>query len=182
MKTRLVKFVEVEGMRHTHDVVIDSGKERKRKKGPSKQFRETFGRTPLSAEEAIPWGGKRLIVRTDAHGGLPAMDEVLAEAKRRSRRTRDSSTGFVALPKRSGIRHALILIRREAKILPARSYRSLRCKRQLRTLASSPSHLGVARCSIRMQGSAAMSRCWIIDRHLMRSASYLLSDSVNTKL
>jgi hypothetical protein len=83
MKTRLVKFVEVEGMRHTHDVVIDSGKERKRKKGPSKQFRETFGRTPLSAEEAIPWGGKRLIVRTDAHGGLPVMDEVLAEAKKR---------------------------------------------------------------------------------------------------
>jgi hypothetical protein len=31
----------------------------------------------------IPWGGKRLIVGTDAHGALPVMDEVLAEAKRR---------------------------------------------------------------------------------------------------
>ena len=66
MKARLVKFVEieVEGKRYTHDVVIDGGKVRKRKKGPSKQFREKFGHTPLSAGEDIPWGGKRLIVGT----------------------------------------------------------------------------------------------------------------------
>jgi hypothetical protein len=85
VKARLVKFgeIEVEGKRYTHDVVIDGGKVRKRKKGPSKQFRERFGHTPLSAEEEIPWGGKRLIVGTGAHGGLPVMDEVLAEAKRR---------------------------------------------------------------------------------------------------
>jgi len=85
MKARLVKFgeVEVEGKRYTHDVVIDGGKVRKRKKGPSKQFREKFGHTPLSAGEEIPWGGKRLIVGTGAHGALPVMDEVLAEAKRR---------------------------------------------------------------------------------------------------
>jgi hypothetical protein len=40
MKARLVKFgeIEVEGERYTHDVVIDGGKVRKRKKGPSKQF------------------------------------------------------------------------------------------------------------------------------------------------
>src|SRR5258707_6817744 len=85
MKARLVKFgeIEVEGERYTHDVVIDGGKVRKRKKGPSKQFREKFGHTPLSAGEEIPWGGKRLIVGTGAHGALPVMDEVLAEAKRR---------------------------------------------------------------------------------------------------
>jgi hypothetical protein len=85
MKARLVKFgeIEVEGKRYTHDVVIDGGKVRKRKKGPSKQFREKFGHTPLSAEEEIPWGGKRLIVGTGAHGALPVMDEVLAKAKRR---------------------------------------------------------------------------------------------------
>ena len=58
-----------------HDVVIDGGKVRKRKKGPSKRFRERFGHTPLSFGEEIPWGG--------AHGALPVMDEVLAEAKRR---------------------------------------------------------------------------------------------------
>ena len=85
MKARLVRFgeIEVEGERYTHDVVIDGGKARKRKKGPSKQFREKFGHTPLSAEENIPWGGKQLIVGTGAHGALPVMDEVLAEAKRR---------------------------------------------------------------------------------------------------
>src|SRR5205814_4107919 len=73
MKARLVKFgeIEVEGKRYTHDVVIDGGKVRKRKKGPSKQFREKFGHTPLSAREEIPWGGKRLIIGTGAHGALP---------------------------------------------------------------------------------------------------------------
>src|SRR5438874_12698813 len=58
MNARLVKFgeIEVEGKRYTHDVVIDRGKVRKRKKGPSKQFREKFGHTPLSAREEIPLG------------------------------------------------------------------------------------------------------------------------------
>jgi len=64
-------------------VVIERGKVRKRKKGPSKQFREELGHTPLSVGEEIPWGGKQLIVGTGAHGALPVMDEVLQEAKRR---------------------------------------------------------------------------------------------------
>src|SRR4030095_13961311 len=85
MKARLVKFgeIEVEGTHYTHDVVIDGGKVRKRKKRPSKQFREKFGHTPLSAGEEIPWGGKRLLVGTGAHSALAVMDEVLAEGKRR---------------------------------------------------------------------------------------------------
>src|SRR5262245_65505725 len=85
MRARLVKFgeIDVEGKRYTHDVVIDGGRVRRRKKGPSKQFREKFGHTPLSAEEEIPWGGKRLLVGTGAHGALPVMDDVIAEAKRR---------------------------------------------------------------------------------------------------
>src|SRR5262249_15964318 len=69
------------GTRYTHDVVIDGGKVRKRKKGPSKEFREKFGHTPLSAGEEIPWGGKRLLVGTGAHGGLPVMAETLLEPK-----------------------------------------------------------------------------------------------------
>src|SRR5207248_2825265 len=79
MKARLVKFGEIEvgGKRYTHDVVIDGGKVRKRKKGPSKQFREEFGHTPLSAGEEIPWGGKQLIVGTGAHGALPVSARVL---------------------------------------------------------------------------------------------------------
>jgi hypothetical protein len=97
MKARLVKFgeIEVEGKRYTHDVVIDGGKVRKRKKAPSKEFREKFGHTPLSAEEEIPWGGKRLFVGTDAYGALPVMDEVLAEAKRRGIEVISASTSEV---------------------------------------------------------------------------------------
>jgi hypothetical protein len=85
MKARLIKFgeIEVEGTRYTHDMVIDGGNVRKRKKESSKQFREKFGHTPLSAGEEIPWGSKRLIVGTGVHGALPVMDEVFAEAKRR---------------------------------------------------------------------------------------------------
>jgi hypothetical protein len=61
--------------------VIDGGKVRKRKKGPSKHFREEYGHTPLSAGEKIPWGGgKRLIIGTGAYGALPVMDEVLAQS------------------------------------------------------------------------------------------------------
>jgi len=75
--------LEIEGKRYAHDVVIDAGRVRKRKKGPSKEFREKFGHTPLSAGEEIPSGGKRLLVGTGAHGALPVMDEVLVEAKRR---------------------------------------------------------------------------------------------------
>src|SRR5207249_11036380 len=84
MKAVLIRSgeIEVDVKRYTHDVVIDGGKVRKRKKGPSKQFREKFGHTPLSAGEEIPWGGKRLIVGTGANGALPVMHEVLAEAKR----------------------------------------------------------------------------------------------------
>jgi hypothetical protein len=86
MKARLLKFgeIEVEGKRYTHDVVIDGGKVRKRKKGPSKEFRQKFGHTPLSAGEEIPWGGKRLLVGTGAHSALPVMDEVLASPQHRS--------------------------------------------------------------------------------------------------
>ena len=85
MKARLVRFGEIElsGKRYTHDVVIEGGKVRKRKKGPSKTFREQFGHTPLSLGEEIPWGGKRLIVGLGAYGALPVMDEVVDEAKRR---------------------------------------------------------------------------------------------------
>ena len=86
MKARLIKFgeIEVEGTRYKHDVVIDGGNVGKRKKERSKQFREKFGHTPLSAGEEVTWRSKRLIVGTGVHGALPViMDEVFAEAKRR---------------------------------------------------------------------------------------------------
>jgi hypothetical protein len=46
--------VRVDGVTYDHDLVIDRGKVRKRKKAASRKFRGAFGHTPLSAEEDIP--------------------------------------------------------------------------------------------------------------------------------
>src|SRR5213592_939598 len=43
----------------------------------------SYGHTPLSMEEQIPWKCQRLVVGTGAYGGLPVMEEVQREAKRR---------------------------------------------------------------------------------------------------
>ncbi|HEV2731832.1 MAG TPA: hypothetical protein VGV15_17515 [Terriglobales bacterium] len=68
---------------YEHDLIIDRGKIRKRKKKPSKRFREEFGHTPLSIEEEIPWKCQRLVIGTGAYGRLPVMQEVKHEAERR---------------------------------------------------------------------------------------------------
>jgi hypothetical protein len=57
---------------YEHDVVIDCGEIRKRKKKPSKEFRDAFGHTPLSIEEEIPWKCQRLVIGTGT-GALPVM-------------------------------------------------------------------------------------------------------------
>jgi hypothetical protein len=72
----------IDGVAYHHDVVIDRGEIRKRKKKPSKKFRDAFGHTPLSMEEKIPWNCRRLVVGTGT-GALPVMEEVKHEAKRR---------------------------------------------------------------------------------------------------
>ncbi|MNR37023.1 hypothetical protein D3C85_1550060 [compost metagenome] len=69
-------------MTYEHDVVIDHGMVRKRKKKPSKPFREDFGHTPLSIKEDIPWNCSRLVIGTGT-GALPVMDEVKQEARHR---------------------------------------------------------------------------------------------------
>ena len=85
MKAKLIAFgeIEVQDERYEYDVVIDGGKVRKRKKGPSKQYREETGHTPLSLKEEIPWGGSQLIVGTGAYGRLPIRPEIREEAERR---------------------------------------------------------------------------------------------------
>ena len=74
--------IRIDGVSYDHDVVIDRGEVRKRKKKASKKFRRAFGHTPLSLEEGIPWQCRRLVVGT-GNGALPVMKEVQAEAKRR---------------------------------------------------------------------------------------------------
>ena len=74
--------IRIDGVTYEHDVIIDRGQVRKRKKKPSKRFRNEFDHTPLSMEEEIPWKCRRLVIGTGT-GALPVMEEVKREAKRR---------------------------------------------------------------------------------------------------
>jgi hypothetical protein len=75
--------LRIDGSTYEQDVLIDRGKLRKRKKTPSKKFRDQFGHTPLSIEEKIPWKCQRLVIGTGAYGRMPVMPEVKREAERR---------------------------------------------------------------------------------------------------
>jgi hypothetical protein len=75
--------LQIDGRTYEQDVVIDRGEIRKRKKMPSKKFREEFGHTPLSIEERIPWKCHWLVIGTGPYGRLPVMKEVKREAERR---------------------------------------------------------------------------------------------------
>jgi len=74
--------IQIDGITYEHDVVIDRGEIRKRKKKPSQKFRDSFGHTPLSVEEEIPWKCGRLVIGTGT-GALPVMEQVKLEAERR---------------------------------------------------------------------------------------------------
>ncbi len=73
--------IQIDGITYEHDVVIDRGEVRKRKKRPSQRFRDAFGHTPVSIEEEIPWKCRRLVIGTGT-GALP-MEQVKLEAQRR---------------------------------------------------------------------------------------------------
>jgi hypothetical protein len=75
--------IQVDGVSYDHDLIIDRGKIRKRKKAASRKFRGTYGHTPLSAAEDIPWRCRRLVIGTGAHGALPVLQQVRDEARRR---------------------------------------------------------------------------------------------------
>lgn len=75
--------ITIDGNVYDHDLVIESGTIRKRKKGPSKPLKAEYGHTPLSGKEEIPLSGKRLIIGTGAYGRLPILDEVYNEARER---------------------------------------------------------------------------------------------------
>jgi hypothetical protein len=85
VKACLLRFgsVEIDGTRYDHDVVIDRGKVGKRNKAASKPLRGSYGHTPLSTAEDIPWGGHQLIVGTGVDGALPILPDVQDEANRR---------------------------------------------------------------------------------------------------
>ena len=45
--------IVIRGKQLDHDVVVEAGRVRRRKKGPSKRYRDQFGHTPLSPDEEI---------------------------------------------------------------------------------------------------------------------------------
>jgi hypothetical protein len=75
--------IQIDDIRYDHDVVIDRGAIRKRKKQPSKKLRDAYGHTPLSAAEEIPWHCRRLVVGTGAEGRMPVTKDVRREAAHR---------------------------------------------------------------------------------------------------
>jgi hypothetical protein len=75
--------IDIDGVTYEHDLVVDRGAIHRRKKKASKKFRETFGHTPLSVAENIPWKCTCLVIGTGAYGRLPVMDDVKREAKDR---------------------------------------------------------------------------------------------------
>jgi hypothetical protein len=85
VKARWIGFgeIELDGKRYGYDVVIDRGEIARRRKKPSKAYRDRFGHTPLSADEELPLNGARLVVGTGAYGSLPVMAEVREKARRR---------------------------------------------------------------------------------------------------
>ncbi len=85
MDARLISFglIEIDGRSYDHDVVLDRGAIRKRKKRPSRVHKDRYGHTPLSVDETIPWSSPVLIIGTGANGRLPVMPELYEEARRR---------------------------------------------------------------------------------------------------
>jgi hypothetical protein len=89
--------IKVDGVTYEHDLVVDRGEIHRRKKKASKKFRETFGHTPLSVEENIPWKCMCLVIGTGAYGRLPVMDDV-------KRQARDREVELVVLPTAEAIK------------------------------------------------------------------------------
>ncbi|MDP4222661.1 MAG: MTH938/NDUFAF3 family protein [Bacteroidota bacterium] len=85
MKIKNLSFgsIDINGETYTKDVIIDRGSVRKRKKTESKKYRESFGHTPLSVDENIPWNCRILIIGTGHSSSLPVMKEVYEEAVRK---------------------------------------------------------------------------------------------------
>ena len=75
--------ITIDGVSYEHDLVIEQGVVRKRRKGPSKLRKTEFGHTPLTSAEKIPWSGRRIWIGTGAHGGLPVTSDLRDEARRR---------------------------------------------------------------------------------------------------
>lgn len=72
--------IVVDGVTYHHDVILEGGEVRPRRKKASRPHKHHYGHTPLSAAEDIPWNRPRLIIGSGHSGRLPVMDEVREKA------------------------------------------------------------------------------------------------------
>jgi hypothetical protein len=84
MKVDQLSFgsISIDGRQYDKDILIDSGRIKKRSKRASKAYAEG-GHTPLTAFEEIPWNCDRLVIGTGQHGSLPIHQSIRAEASKR---------------------------------------------------------------------------------------------------
>jgi hypothetical protein len=75
--------IRIDGKTYDHDVVLDGAVVMKRDKKASRSLRSTYGHTPLSPLENIPWECSRLVIGTGAYGSLPIVPAFRDEAARR---------------------------------------------------------------------------------------------------
>ena len=72
--------VVLDGKSYTEDIIIENGEISRRHKAVSRISKSTYGHTPLTIHENIPWDCDTLIIGTGMNGGLPITDEVFKTA------------------------------------------------------------------------------------------------------
>jgi hypothetical protein len=75
--------IVIESIEYEHDVVVEGGRVQARSKRPSKPLKGSYGHTPLSEAESIPWSRPRLIIGSGYSGSLPITPGVFEAADAR---------------------------------------------------------------------------------------------------
>src|SRR5262249_27778244 len=75
--------LKIDGEKYTNDIILDRGELRRRRKKPSREFREQFGHTPVAVGKEIRWECKRLVIGTGMFGHPRVRDEVKAKVEKR---------------------------------------------------------------------------------------------------
>ena len=73
--------VIIDGKPYSEDIIIEKGEVSRRHKAVSRMSKETYGHTPLTVHENIPWDCDTLIIGTGKNGGMPVTDEIFKTAE-----------------------------------------------------------------------------------------------------